>query len=177
MVSLFPSFLLCVAINHELLCNCAITLLGCSGQKEQAWQDPPWEEWWDPISKALKICWNFETQMHAWDKRLRHRQGEYRVLIETGETRVIGFLWGLTEEWVIEIIISRARQQGTAILNLLIRAESLHRVKHYHLVEFRAAYTKPYTLEAHFHKIRSTWSSAQWALPLEDQHKQLNSTN
>lgn len=29
------SFLLCVAINHELLCNCAITLLGVVGKKNK----------------------------------------------------------------------------------------------------------------------------------------------
>lgn len=72
-------------------------------------------------------------------RKIEHRQGEYRVLTETRETRVISaLLWGLTEEW-------RHKFSAPGIERRVLPYSSHPSVlkAFREQVESRAAYTKP----------------------------------
>lgn len=108
-----------------------------------------------------------------------HRQNEYRVLRETGDTRGVIDCSSMRVHWKVgaQTFSVEAKDQGTAILILPNSTISLQGANQCHPEEAGAPYTKPppsshsHALEAHFHWNNSARESAQQTSLLEDQHK------
>ena len=80
-------FLLCIAKKGEPMRGYATTFLGWVGKRQKQG---------DPLSRERVLCamgvrqsWSLKLPCVPEIEGLGHRQGEHRVLMETGETRVM----------------------------------------------------------------------------------------
>lgn len=124
-VSLGAYFLLCVAVNCEQLHGSVITLLGEAQQKAEVWRDPLFSPGRDRLGLCLRSLSDLEICNSVAFLRIKCSDtGRVNtVLLETWDTRLITFLWRLTEAWGHGFFSSRAREEDTAIFILPKKAE------------------------------------------------------